>query len=128
MLEIAARQKDVVLPVQSLKGNVMWEVYPATTAKLVETLINQNNTWIALAYKEAETDARITLLLHQFLTIIGRAELEVRTTHRGNLPEKEVDNLFKEFRRCAGEIAERLADDLPQEMSKLSTEPKNESV
>jgi len=124
-LETAARQKDVVLPIESLKGNAMWEVYPATTAKLVEIIINQNNSWIAIAYKEAETDARITLLLHQFLTIIGRAELEVRTTHRGSLPEREVDNLFKQFRRCASEIAERLADDLPEEMGKLSVEPKN---
>jgi hypothetical protein len=121
-LETAAKQKDVILPAQSLKGNAMWEVYPATTEKSVEIIINQNHTWIATAYKAAETDGRITVLLHQLLTIIGRAELEVRS----NLPKEGGDNLFKQFRRCVSEIAERLADTLPEELDKFNAEPKDE--
>ncbi len=120
VLEIAAKQKDVIKKARGLKGNLMWEAYPSSAHKLVEVIINEHHNWISCVEEASKDDARITLLVNQLFTIIGRAELEVRTTHNGGISKDELDKVFKEFRRCASEIAERLADDLPKELAELA--------
>jgi len=126
VLEKHAEKNEKVILVKGLKSNAMWEVYPDTKIKEVEVILNKYNTWIEKAYKEAETEERITILLHQLFYILARAELEVRTTDFPGFPTPDkVEKVFEQFRFQAGMMAESLAETLDVELNKLKEEQEN---
>jgi len=119
-LEQKAKEKSVVIPVKGLQGNRMWEVYPATTIGLSETLVNEYHSWVKTAYTEAENEPRITIILHQFFTILARAELEVKTNEWDGLSPEIAERVFDIFRRKASTIGEDLAETLEEELKSLN--------
>ncbi len=120
-LEQKAKEKSVVVPVKGIQGNRMWEVYPATTIGLSETLVNEYHSWVKTAYAEAENEPRITIILHQLFTILARAELEVKTNEWEGLSPEISEKVFDLFRRKASAIGEDLAGTLEKELKKLSS-------
>ena len=121
VLEQKAKDKNIVIPVKGLKGNRMWEVYPATNVGLVETLVNEYHAWVGIAYAQAEIEPRITIILHQLFTILARAELEVKTNQWEELNSSMIEKVFNLFRRKASAIADDLADTLEEELKKLDS-------
>jgi len=122
VLEQKAKDKNIVIQVNGMKANRMWEVYPATNVGLVETLVNQYHSWVRTAYAQAEIEPRITVILHQLFTILARAELEVKTNEWGEgVTSNIVERVFDIFRRKASAIAEDLAETLEEELKKLDS-------
>jgi len=120
VLEQKAKEKSVVVSVKGMRGNRMWQVYPATTIGLVETLVNEQHSWVKTAYAEAEDEPRITIILHQLFTILARAELEVKTNEWDGLSSEVVEKVFDLFRRKASTIGEDLAETLEEELKGLN--------
>jgi hypothetical protein len=119
ILDQRAEDKSLVVMVDGLKGNAMWLPYPATQQGAAETLVNRLHSWITEAYAVAEEDPRITILLHQMITLLARAELEVRSTIWPDLPQDATDKVLDRFRKKASMIGEDLAEALSAELSKL---------
>ena len=111
---------DVVIPVQGLKGNMMWLPYPAVSIGRAETILNEYHTWISDAYEAAEDEPRIQIILHQIFTILARAELEVRTMKWGDLTTDQIDSVFERFRRKASATGEDLAEDLKRALNEYT--------
>jgi hypothetical protein len=123
-LEKAAQEKSVVISAKGLRANAMWLPYPATSLGAAETLVNTQHSWVAEAYAAAEDDPVITLILHQFLTILARAELEMRATPWREFPDGVVEKVMDRFRKKASAIAEDLAESLAAQIAKfLNQEP-----
>ena len=118
-LKEKAQQGNIVIPVQGLKANAMWLPYPAVEIGKAETVLNKAHSWVAEAYAAAETDPKITVVLHQVFTILARAELEVRTTTWPDLQADVSTKVFDRFRRKASAIGEDLAESLASELKKF---------
>lgn len=97
----------------------MWLPYPAVEIGKAETVLNKSHSWVAEAYAAAETDPKITVVLHQVFTILARAELEVRTTTWPDLQSEVTTKVFDRFRRKASAIGEDLAESLASELKKF---------
>lgn len=118
-LEKKAEDKSFVIFVDGLKGNAMWLPYPSINFGFAETLINQLHSWLATAYAAAENKPQITIILHQLVTILARAELEVRSTDWPDLPLNAADRVLERFRKKVSVIGEDLAESLANELAKL---------
>jgi hypothetical protein len=118
-LKEKAEQGNIVITVESLKANAMWLPYPAVDIGKAETLLNKSHSWVAEAYAAAETDPKITVVLHQVFTILARAELEVRTAPWPDMATDVITKVFERFRRKASAIGEDLAESLATELKKL---------
>ena len=118
-LEKRAEDKSLVVPVEGLKGNSMWLPYPSVHHGAADTLVNQQHSWLSEAYAAAEANPKITIILHQIITLLARAELEVRSTTWPDVPSSTVDKVLERFRKKASIIGEDLADSLRVELNKI---------
>lgn len=119
VLEKHAEDKSLVVLVDGLKGNSMWLPYPSVHHGAADTLVNQQHSWLAEAYAAAEADPKITIILHQIITLLARAELEVRSMAWPDVPANAVDKVLERFRKKASMIGEDLADSLKMELAKI---------
>ena len=119
ILEKQVEDKSAVMFVNGLKGNAMWLPYPSIHHGAAETLVNNLHSWVSTAYAAAEEDPRITLILHQMLTLLSRAELEVRSTNWPDLTQDATDKVLERFRKKVSIIGEDLADTLESELRKF---------
>jgi len=115
-----AQKRSAVEFVQGLKGNAMWLPYPAVHYGAAQTLINKSHSWISEAYAAAEDEPIITIILHQLITILARAELEMRSIAWDDIPQGVTDKVLERFRKKASAIGEDLADSLTREINELS--------
>ena len=119
VLEKHAEDKSLVVLVDGLRGNSMWLPYPSVHHGAADTLVNQQHSWLAEAYAAAEGDPKITIILHQIITVLARAELEVRSMTWPDVPSGTVDKVLERFRKKASMIGEDLADSLKMELAKI---------
>jgi hypothetical protein len=119
-LEKSAMNRDAVVPVEALKGNPMWLPYASVNLGRSETVINRSHSWIAEALALSESDPRISIVLYQILTILARAELEVRSTKWPGISEDVVNKVLDNFRRKAATIGEDLAESFADELRNVS--------
>jgi hypothetical protein len=115
-----AQQKDRVIKVSGMKGNAMWLPYAAVELGAAETMMNTQHTWVAEVLAAAQDDPRITIILYQMLTILARAELEVRSTTWPDVKTDQVEKVLDRFRRKASTFGEDLAESLGAELQKIS--------
>ncbi len=119
VLEKHAEDKSLVVLVDGLRGNSMWLPYPSVHHGAADTLVNQQHSWLAEAYAAAEASPKITTILHQIITVLARAELEVRSMTWPDVPTSTVDKVLERFRKKASMIGEDLADSLKLELSRI---------
>lgn len=119
VLEQKAQHKDIVSFVKGIQGNRMWQVYPAKTVGLSETLLNEHHSWIKAAYEEAEKAPQITIILHQIFTVLAKAELEIKRNQWEGIPSGMAEKVFDEFRNQASIYGEVFAKSLQKELRKF---------
>lgn len=119
-LQKLLEDKNPVILAEGLKANVMWLPLPAVEAGFAQTLVNQMNTWVMTAYASADQDPSLYVVLHQFFTILARAEIEVRSNSWSNMPQDAAERVLEMFRRKAANIAEDLAQPLEDMLRRIS--------
>ena len=117
LLEKHEEVGDVVIPASGLKANAMWLPYPTPSLGKAETIVNKAHSWIAEAYNAAEKEPNVTIILYHLLTILARAELEVRSTPWGDIPTDHIDKVFDRFRKKVSAIGEDLAEKLSEALN-----------
>ena len=121
-LDKHAREGDVVIKVQGIRGNAMWLPYPAVEVGRAETIVNDQHSWVSEAYRASENEPSVTIVLHQLFTILARAELDVRSTDWNDLGDEQVRKTFERYRRRVSTIGEDLAENLEAALSDDSME------
>lgn len=111
--------KHPIVMAEGLRANAMWLPLPAVEAGFAQTLVNRMNTWVLTAYTGAERNAALYVVLHQIFTILGRAEIEVRSSVWPNLPQNAAERVLETFRRKASSIAEDLAEPLDDMLRRI---------
>lgn len=119
-LQKMLEDKNPVILADGLKANVMWLPLPAVDAGFAQTLINQMNTWVSTAYTCAEQNPALYVVLHQFFTILARAEIEVRSSAWPNLAQDAAERVLEIYRRKAANIAEDLAQPLEDMLRRIN--------
>ncbi len=127
-LNTRAESGDVVVRVQGLKSNVMWLARPAVHIGKAQTLINEQHTWIQKANDAASRHPSVTVILNHLFTILGRAELDVRSRNWPHLSGEQVDRFFDTLRKRASIIGEDLADQLKDTLQNIGDEPEVDDV
>ena len=127
-LDTRAEIGDVVVKVQGLRSNAMWLPRPAVSLGKAQTLINEQHSWILEAYDAASRHPSVTVVLNHLFSVLGRAELDVRSRRWPNLSAEQVDRFFDTFRKRVAIIAEDLADQLKDTLLDIGDEPEGSGI
>lgn len=119
-LQKLLEEKNPVILVDGLKANAMWLPLPAVEAGFAQTLVNQMNSWVMTAYASADQNPALYVVLHQFFTILARAEIEVRSSVWSNMPQGAAERVLEIYRRKAASIAEDLAQPLEDMLRRIN--------
>ena len=127
-LDTRAESGDVVVKVQGLRSNAMWLPRPAVSLGRAQTLVNEQHSWILEAYDAASRHPSVTVVLNHLFSVLGRAELDVRSRSWPNLSAEQVDRFFDTFRKRVAIIAEDLADQLKDTLFEIGDEPEGTGI
>jgi hypothetical protein len=72
------------------------------------------------AYASADQNPALYVVLHQFFTILARAEIEVRSNAWPNMPQDAAERVLEMYRRKAANIAEDLAQPLEDMLRRIN--------
>ena len=122
-LDTRAETGDVVVKVQGLRSNAMWLPRPAIQAGKAQTLVNEQHSWVLEAYEVANRHPSVTVVLNHLFSVLGRAELDIRSRPWPNLTDDQVDRFFNTYRKRVAIIAEDLADQLKDTLADIEDEP-----
>lgn len=122
-LDARAETGDVVVRVQGLLSNAMWLPRPAVKLGKAQTLVNERHSWVLEAYDVASRHPSITVVLNHLFSVLGRAELDVRSRKWPNLTDEQVDRFFDTYRKRVAIVAEDLADQLKDTLGEIGDEP-----
>ena len=126
-LDTRAESGDVVVKVQGLRSNAMWLPRPAVRLGKAQTLVNEQHSWVLEAYDAASRHPTVTVVLNHLFSVLGRAELDVRSRNWPGLTAEQVDRFFDTFRKRVSIIAEDLADQLKDTLVDIGDEPEGGS-
>lgn len=118
-LDDFAKKNHSIISTNGIKGNAMWVPYPSVDLGRAESILNKQHSWIGGALESAEGNPEAAIILYQLISIISRAEMEVRTQPGLNISVNIREKIFDIFRRRASAIGEEIADSLSEEIANL---------
>ena len=122
-LDARAESDDVVVRVHGLRSNAMWLPRPAVQLGKAQTLVNEQHSWVLHAYDAATRHPSVIVVLNQLFSVLGRAELDVRSRTWPNQTPEQVDRFFDTYRKRVAMIAEDLSDQLKDTLVDIGDEP-----